>query len=139
MLTSKQRAQLRSLAANMDVIMQVGKNGVTEAMAATVSDALEARELIKMRREEPAIVDGDLRFWLEDHERILLYTRSCMRQTLLIVANYSGESVELALPEELGQKRWKRLLTNKKETQPALYGNRDLLPWEVEIYELVGE
>lgn len=49
MLTSKQRAQLRSLAANMDVIMQVGKNGVTEAMAATVSDALEARELIKMR------------------------------------------------------------------------------------------
>ncbi len=49
MLTSKQRAQLRSLAANQDVIMQVGKSGVTEAMAKTVSDALEARELIKMR------------------------------------------------------------------------------------------
>ena len=49
MLTSKQRAQLRSLAANMDVIMQVGKSGVTESMAKTVSDALEARELIKMR------------------------------------------------------------------------------------------
>ncbi len=49
MLTSKQRAQLRSLAANMDVIMQVGKSGVTEPMAKTVSDALEARELIKMR------------------------------------------------------------------------------------------
>ena len=97
------------------------------------------RELIKMRREDPAILDGDLRFWLENHEKILLYTRSCMRQTLLIVANYSGESAELALPEELGQKHWKRLLTNKKETQPALYGNRDLLPWEVEIYELVGE
>ena len=49
MLTSKQRAQLRSLASNLDVIMQVGKSGVTEAMAKTVSDALEARELIKMR------------------------------------------------------------------------------------------
>ena len=49
MLTSKQRAQLRSLASNMDVIMQVGKSGVTEPMAKTVSDALEARELIKMR------------------------------------------------------------------------------------------
>lgn len=49
MLTSKQRAQLRSLASNEDVIMQVGKSGVTEAMAKTVSDALEARELIKMR------------------------------------------------------------------------------------------
>ena len=49
MLTSKQRAQLRSLASNEDVIMQVGKSGVTEPMVKTVSDALEARELIKMR------------------------------------------------------------------------------------------
>lgn len=54
MLTSKQRAQLRSLAANEDVIMQVGKSGVTEAMTKTVSDALEARELIKMRVLENA-------------------------------------------------------------------------------------
>ncbi|MBQ9099098.1 MAG: ribosome assembly RNA-binding protein YhbY [Clostridia bacterium] len=49
MLTSKQRAQLRSLASKEDTIMQVGKSGVTEAMVKTVSDALEARELIKMR------------------------------------------------------------------------------------------
>jgi RNA-binding protein len=49
MLTSKHRAQLRSLASNEDVIMQVGKSGVTEPMVKTVSDALEARELIKMR------------------------------------------------------------------------------------------
>ncbi|MBR6728186.1 MAG: ribosome assembly RNA-binding protein YhbY [Clostridia bacterium] len=49
MLTSKQRAQLRSIASNEPTIMQVGKSGVTEAMVKTVSDALEARELIKMR------------------------------------------------------------------------------------------
>ena len=49
MLTSKQRAQLRSMASNEPTIMQVGKSGVTEAMVKTVSDALEARELIKMR------------------------------------------------------------------------------------------
>ena len=48
MLTSKQRAKLRSLAAHEDVIMQVGKSGVTEAMVQTVGDALEARELIKL-------------------------------------------------------------------------------------------
>ena len=54
MLTSKQRAQLRSLASNMDVIMQVGKSGVTEPMAKTVSDALEARELIKLSVLETA-------------------------------------------------------------------------------------
>ena len=49
MLTSKQRAQLRSMASTMDTIMQIGKNGITEPLVATVSDALEARELIKMR------------------------------------------------------------------------------------------
>ena len=49
MLTSKQRAMLRSIASNEPTIMQVGKSGVTETMVKTVSDALEARELIKMR------------------------------------------------------------------------------------------
>lgn len=52
MLTSKQRARLRSLANDMDTIMQVGKDGVNENMVKTVSDALEARELIKMRALE---------------------------------------------------------------------------------------
>ena len=49
MLTSKQRAQLRSMASTMDTIMQIGKSGITDTLVATVSDALEARELIKMR------------------------------------------------------------------------------------------
>ncbi len=52
MLTGKQRARLRSMANDMDTIMQVGKDGVNENMIKTVSDALEARELIKMRALE---------------------------------------------------------------------------------------
>ena len=52
MLTSKQRARLRSLSNDMDTIMQVGKDGVNANMIKTVSDALEARELIKMRALE---------------------------------------------------------------------------------------
>ncbi len=49
MLTSKQRAQLRGMASTMDTILQVGKGGIGEAMLTQVSDALRARELIKMR------------------------------------------------------------------------------------------
>ncbi len=48
MLTSKQRAYLRGLATNEPTIMQVGKGGIGENLIKTVSDALEARELIKM-------------------------------------------------------------------------------------------
>ncbi|MBP3539926.1 MAG: ribosome assembly RNA-binding protein YhbY [Oscillospiraceae bacterium] len=46
-ITSKQRAQLRGLAMNLDTIVQVGKGGVTEAVVDSVSAALKARELIK--------------------------------------------------------------------------------------------
>lgn len=94
------------------------------------------QKLIQMRKEDPAIVDGDLRFYLEDHKEIIMYTRSCARETLLIVANYSGDPVALTLPEELRGSLWNRLLTNKKDTAPAIAEGRALLPWEVEIYEL---
>ncbi len=48
MITSKQRAYLRSLATKEPTIMQIGKGGVGENLIKTVSDALEARELIKL-------------------------------------------------------------------------------------------
>lgn len=49
MLTSKQRAYLRSLANGLDTIFQIGKGGVTEEMCKQIDAALEARELIKLR------------------------------------------------------------------------------------------
>lgn len=48
MITSKQRAYLRSLAQSCPAIMQVGKGGISENLIKTVSDALEARELVKL-------------------------------------------------------------------------------------------
>ena len=48
MLTSKERAYLRGLANRESAIMQIGKGGISENLVKTVSDALEARELIKL-------------------------------------------------------------------------------------------
>ncbi|MDD3334713.1 MAG: YhbY family RNA-binding protein [Eubacteriales bacterium] len=47
MLTSKQRATLRSMANTMDTILYIGKEGVTPNTVKEAYDALEARELIK--------------------------------------------------------------------------------------------
>ncbi len=47
MLTSKQRASLRSLANTMDTILYVGKDGITDNTVKEAYDALEAREIIK--------------------------------------------------------------------------------------------
>lgn len=52
MLTSKQRAQLRGMANQMDTILQIGKTGITEQTIKQLDDALTARELIKIRTLE---------------------------------------------------------------------------------------
>ncbi|MBR1456146.1 MAG: YhbY family RNA-binding protein [Oscillospiraceae bacterium] len=46
-LTSKQRSQLRGLAAAEDTIIQVGKSGITDNLVESVLAALKARELVK--------------------------------------------------------------------------------------------
>ena len=48
MITSKERAYLRGLANGIPAIMQIGQGGIGENLIKTVSDALEARELIKL-------------------------------------------------------------------------------------------
>lgn len=49
MLTSKQRAVLRGIAANYDTIFQIGKGGVTDVLCNEIVEALRKRELIKLR------------------------------------------------------------------------------------------
>jgi len=48
MITTKQRAYLRSLAHGMDTIFRIGKGGIEENFLKQVDEALEARELIKI-------------------------------------------------------------------------------------------
>lgn len=47
-MTSKQRAYLKSLAQTQDAIFQIGKNSLTPEVTAAITEALGARELIKI-------------------------------------------------------------------------------------------
>ena len=53
-MTSKQRAYLRGLANTIDAIFQIGKSGISDNLINQLSDALEARELIKVSVLETA-------------------------------------------------------------------------------------
>lgn len=54
MLTSKQRANLRSLANSMQPVTQIGKGGVSDEVCESIDTALESRELIKLSVLETA-------------------------------------------------------------------------------------
>lgn len=54
MLTSKERANLRSMANTMQAILQVGKLGIEDNLLKQIDDALTARELIKIKLLETA-------------------------------------------------------------------------------------
>lgn len=49
MITTKQRSYLRTMSNTMVPIFQVGKNGIEESFLTQVDQALEARELIKLK------------------------------------------------------------------------------------------
>ena len=56
MLTSKERAELRAQANNLDTTLMVGKDGVTDAVIAEADNQLTARELVKGKVLENAML-----------------------------------------------------------------------------------
>ena len=94
------------------------------------------QKLIGLRKTCPAVVDGDLNFLLEEHPQIVMYLRACNEQTLLIMVNLSGETVDVQWPEQVTARSWKRILTNRDGAIPSVDGRKEWLPWEAEVYTL---
>ena len=95
MLTSKQRAKLKSIAASTETILQVGKGGVGEQLVKQVDDALTAREIIKLRvletaPEEPGILDQELAEATESEvvqvigRRLVLYRKNPKKPVIVL-------------------------------------------------------
>ena len=76
-LTSKQRAQLRTLANGIDTILTVGKDGISENLVKQCRDALEARELVKGKVLENSEYDA----W-EACEELCQKTAACPVQVI---------------------------------------------------------
>ena len=48
-LTSKRRAYLRKKAHDLDALVRIGKDGVTDNLIQSILDAIESRELLKVK------------------------------------------------------------------------------------------
>ena len=76
-LTSKQRAQLRGLANDIDTILHIGKDGIGENLIKQANDALEARELIKGK-----VLENSMLTAREGAEELARATRSEVVQVI---------------------------------------------------------
>jgi oligo-1,6-glucosidase len=91
------------------------------------------RRLIDLRHREPAVVHGDFHMLLADHERIYAFTRRHQDTELLVLANFSGTPVTVAVPDAA---RWERsdLLLANVPAPEALSEALTLQPWEARIH-----
>ena len=76
-LNSKQRAQLRGLANDIDTIIHIGKDGIGDNLVKQANDALEAREIIKGKVLENSMLSAR-----EGAEELAKATRSEVVQVI---------------------------------------------------------
>lgn len=102
MLNSKQRAFLRSLAADADTIVMVGKGGLTANIVKQTEDALTARELVKGKALETAPIDAR-----ECAEQLAVQTHSDVVQVIgrkFVLFRVNKEKPVIELPRDKRRK-----------------------------------
>lgn len=96
-MTSKQRAYLKSLASKLTPVCQIGKGGVTPQVVASVSEAIEARELIKIN-----VLDNCFEDIKEIASTVAERTRSQVVQTIgrkIVLYKQSKDKPVIELPK----------------------------------------
>ena len=60
------------------------------------------QKLIRLRKEHEIVVYGTYDLLLPESKEIYMYTRTWNDEKLLVVCNFSGDTVNVELPEEFG-------------------------------------
>lgn len=90
MLTSKQRAKLRSLASNISATTIVGKDGLTPNVLAQIDRELLAHEIVKVSVLETA--DVDVKDYLIEAAEKLKAEQVCSIGRKFVLYRYSGKA-----------------------------------------------
>jgi oligo-1,6-glucosidase len=89
------------------------------------------RALIELRHTEPAVVDGDFTMLLPQDEQLYAFTRRLGGTELLVIGNFSGETVRAGIDDAAAWASAELVLTNTA-TPPS--GDLTLGPWQAVVY-----
>jgi oligo-1,6-glucosidase len=114
--------------------LAVNPNHVRINAAAAVADPDSVyhhyRRLIELRHTEPAVVEGDFTMLLPHHEQLYAFTRRYGDTELLVIGNFSGETVRAEIDDAAVWASAELLLTNTA----APSGELTMLPWQTVVY-----
>ena len=101
------------------------------------------RELIKLRREKPALHRGGFTLLTEQPKHALAYLRQTPEQTILVVLNFVNRPIPVGAKDTLSgtgalpiqDTKWNILFSTSRETAPENISSLKLAPYEVLILE----
>lgn len=70
------------------------------------------KELVKLRKEKPVVVNGEYRLLDPESEDVFVYERSFHEEHLLVVCSFSEKELLWRLPEEMAGQAAKRVIGN---------------------------
>jgi oligo-1,6-glucosidase len=87
------------------------------------------RKLIQLRHDEPAVVEGDFTMLLPHDERLYAFTRRLGTTELLVIGNFTGETVRAELEDAVAWEDAELVLTNVADANGLT-----LAPWQAVVY-----
>ncbi|GFZ33869.1 oligo-1,6-glucosidase [Clostridium zeae] len=93
------------------------------------------QKLIRLRKENPIIVYGDIKLLYKDDENIFSYIRKFKDESLLVILNFFENEVEFRLPTDSKYREAELLIANY-EVDTNIIDNILLKPYEARVYIL---
>jgi oligo-1,6-glucosidase len=94
------------------------------------------KKLISLRKQHKSIIDGEFKLILEDDPKIFAYIRENKCEKILIVANFSVDSILFNIPEDIGLNHINILLSNYNINEKFKEATYKLRPYEVIVISL---
>ncbi|MDQ2694888.1 MAG: alpha-amylase family glycosyl hydrolase, partial [Pseudomonadota bacterium] len=107
-----------------------------QAMADPDSVFRYYQKLIRLRKENPVIVNGRYDLILESHEQIYAFTRTFRDDRLLVILNFSKDTPVFALPTHIKFTGQELLIGNYPLDAKEDIRLLTLRPWEARVYRL---
>lgn len=95
------------------------------------------QKLIKLRHEMPIITDGVYELLDADNEQVYTYLRRGKNETLVVLANFTEETIMYRLGDEWKEKEGRLLLSNYETAPETFSGEITLEPYGAYVYHIV--